>query len=455
MSAVRPPAVAGSFYPANDDELIRTVDSMLHDSKESSPKVIIAPHAGYVYSGEIAGNAYSRLKNAATPITRVVLLGPSHRVGFKGIAATSATAYSTPLGNVPIDSAGVQQVLQQHGTGFLDDAHTNEHSLEVHLPFLQRVLSTFSLIPLVVGDATTEEVAGVLNSLWGGPETLIVISSDLSHYHPYKDAQHIDARTSKKILDLDSSLVGEEACGCKPLNGLLQVLKDKALKVEEVEVKNSGDTAGSKDKVVGYGAYVVVDPTSINLRPANHDELSLAWRQRLLQVAREAVLHPLTSQEKYHIELSHFPERFRETRATFVTLNTDNQLRGCIGSLIAHQPLVADVAANAQSAAFKDPRFKAVILSEYQDIDFHISVLSVPEKLNITSRKELIRDLRPGIDGLILEENGRKATYLPSVWQQLPNPENFVAELRLKAGLTANDWSMDTTVHRYTTEEFC
>ena len=136
-------------------------------------------------------------------------------------------------------------------------------------------------------------------------------------------------------------------------------------------------------------------------------------------------------------------------------MNTDNQLRGCIGSLIAHQPLVADVAANAQSAAFKDPRFKAVILSEYQDIDFHISVLSVPEKLNITSRKELIRDLRPGIDGLILEENGRKATYLPSVWQQLPNPENFVSELRLKAGLTANDWSMNTTVHRYTTEEFC
>jgi MEMO1 family protein len=455
MSAVRAPAVAGSFYPANDDELIRTVDSMLHDNQKLSPKVIIAPHAGYVYSGAIAGNAYSRLKNATTPITRVVLLGPSHRVGFKGIAATSATAYSTPLGNIPIDSAGVQQVLQQHGTGFLDEAHTNEHSLEVHLPFLQRVLGKFSLIPLVVGDATTEEVAQVLKSLWGGAETLIVISSDLSHYHPYEDAQHIDARTSKKILDLDTSLVGEEACGCKPLNGLLKVLKDKALKVEEVEVRNSGDTAGTKEKVVGYGAYVVVDPTTTDQRPVNNDELSLAWRQRLLQVAREAVLHPLTSQNKYHIELNHFPALFRENRATFVTLNVRNQLRGCIGSLIAHQPLVADVAGNAQSAAFKDPRFKPVTLDEYQNIDFHISVLSAPEPLDITSREELITRLRPGIDGLILEENGRKATYLPSVWDQLPEPESFVSELRRKAGLRANDWGTNTTVHRYTTEEFC
>ncbi len=453
MSAVRAPAVAGTFYPANDVELASTVDSMLHDSKESAPKVIIAPHAGYVYSGEVAGLAYSRLKNATTPITRVVLLGPSHRVGFKGIAATSSTAYSTPLGNIPIDSAAVQSVLTQSGTGFLDEAHTSEHSLEVHLPFLQRAIGPFSLVPLVVGDATKEEVAGVLNTLWGGPETLIVISSDLSHYHAYEDAQQIDADTSRKILALETDLVGEQACGCRPLNGLLQVLKDRGLKVEEIDVRNSGDTAGTRDKVVGYGAYVVVD-TETKQTNSDEDLLPLAWRQRLLQVAREAVLHPLSTKDKFHIELNQFPPSFRQNRATFVTLNIKNQLRGCIGSLTAHQPLVADVANNAQSAAFKDSRFKPVTLDEYQNIDFHISILSIPEKLIISSREEFIRILRPGIDGIILEENGKKATYLPSVWEQLPLAESFVSELRRKAGLAPGDWGSNTIVQRYTTEEF-
>jgi AmmeMemoRadiSam system protein B/AmmeMemoRadiSam system protein A len=455
MSAVRAPAVAGTFYPENTRELASTVDSMLPDSQAAAPKVIIAPHAGYIYSGAIAGHAYSGLKNAATPITRVILLGPSHRVGFKGIAATSSTAYSTPLGKIPVDSAAVQLALQQNGTGFLDEAHTNEHSLEVHLPFLQRVLDTFSLVPLVVGDATTDEVAGVLKVLWGGPETLIVISSDLSHYHPYSEAQQIDAKTSKKILALEPELVGEEACGCRPLNGLLQVLRDKKLTVEEIDVRNSGDTAGDRDRVVGYGAYVVVDSTNSPTINISENQIPLAWRQRLIQVAREAVLCPLSTRQKYQLEPGHYPPAFKVNRASFVTLKLRDQLRGCIGSLVAHQPLVVDVANNAQSAAFKDPRFSPVTLDEYQNIDFHISVLSIPEKLKLSNRKDLIATIRPGVDGLILEENGKKATYLPSVWEQLPTAELFVSELRRKAGLPAEGWNASTLVHRYTTEEFC
>ncbi|MCZ6504188.1 MAG: AmmeMemoRadiSam system protein B [Gammaproteobacteria bacterium] len=473
MSAVRLPAVAGTFYPADDVELSSSVDAMLQVSASGDPcpKVIIAPHAGHVYSGQIAARAYGRLRNAELPITRVVLLGPSHRVGFKGVAATSCTAYKTPLGEIPIDSAAVQTILQLSGTGFLDEAHIHEHSLEVHLPFLQRVLPSFSLVPLVVGDATVEEVAGVINTLWGGPETLLVISSDLSHFHPYAEAQEIDARTSRKILALESNLVGEEACGCRPINGLLHAVKNKGLKVEQLEVRNSGDTAGDKDRVVGYGAYVVMERTVVNLTvtekagtektkagtesDASHEQLSLPWRQRLLQVAREAVLRPFENNESFHIDLSKYPPVLRQERASFVTLNINRQLRGCIGTLVAHQPLITDVAHNAQAAAFKDPRFKPLTIDEFQNVDFHISVLSVPEVLPLSSREELIAKLRPGIDGLIIEYEGKRATYLPSVWSQLADAETFVSELRKKAGLEAGGWHPDTIVQRYTTEEFC
>jgi len=468
MSAIRLPAVAGTFYPVDDIELSSSVDAMLQvrASDDPCPKAIIAPHAGHVYSGPIAARAYSRLRNAELPITRVVLLGPSHRVGFKGVAATSCTAYKTPLGEIPIDSAAVHKILQLPGTGFLDEAHTHEHSLEVHLPFLQRVLDSFSLVPLVVGDATVEEVAGVINALWGGPETLLVISSDLSHFHPYAKAQEIDARTSRKILALESNLVGEEACGARPINGLLHVLKNKGLKVEQLEVGNSGDTAGDKDRVVGYGAYVVMERKVLEQAGtekamagtesnASTGQFSLAWRQRLLQVAREAVLRPFENNESFSIDLSKYPRVFRQERASFVTLNINQRLRGCIGSLVAHRPLVTDVAHNSQAAAFKDPRFKPLTFEEFQTVDFHISILSVPEILPSSSREELVAKLRPGIDGLIIEYNGKRATYLPSVWGQLTDAETFISELCRKAGLKASGWHADTIVHRYTTEEFC
>lgn len=473
MSAIRLPAVAGTFYPVDNVELSSSVDAMLQarEGQDPCPKVIIAPHAGHVYSGLIAAAAYCRLKNADLPITRVVLLGPSHRVGFKGVAATSCTAYKTPLGEIPIDSAAVQTILQLPGIGFLDEAHTHEHSLEVHLPFLQRVLGSFSLVPLVVGDATVEEVASVINALWGGPETLLVISSDLSHFHPYTEAQEIDARTSAKILALESDLVGEQACGARPINGLLHVLKNKGLKVEQLEVRNSGDTAGDKSRVVGYGAYIVMegavrDQTEIEQQTRarakaetgsdiSTAQLSLAWRQRLLQVAREAVLHPFDHNESYHIDLSRYPSVFRQERASFVTLNINKKLRGCIGSLVAHRPLITDVAHNAQAAAFKDHRFKPLTLEEFHNVDFHISVLSVPEVLQLGSREELVAKLRPGVDGLIIEHDGKRATYLPSVWEQINDADTFVSELRRKAGLNASGWHADTIVHRYTTEEFC
>ena len=245
---VREPAVAGMFYPVDPDELRTQIEGFLAqaESQGPSPKAIISPHAGTIYSGPIAASAYARIQPEG--IERVVLLGPSHHVLLRGLAASSADVWRTPLGDVPIEHPDDIPVN--------DGAHESEHSLELQLPFLQTVLGKFKLIPLVVGDATQEEVADVLAALWGGPETLIVISSDLSHYESYDVATEKDQAAAQAIVDLDiRGLDSDNACGLIPIAGLLHLAKQKGMRAELVDLRNSGDTAGARDQVVGYGAY--------------------------------------------------------------------------------------------------------------------------------------------------------------------------------------------------------
>ena len=425
MSEKRQAAVAGTFYPADPAQLRQSVDEMLYTAGKndalSRQKAIIAPHAGHVYSGPIAASLYASLDPER--ISRVILLGPSHQVGFSGIAACTASSYETPLGPIEIDTAAVESIQNLPNVGYLDDAHLKEHSLEVHLPFLQRILKGFRLVPLVVGDADKQDVARVIEKLWGEDETLIIISSDLSHFHNYEKAQQLDQQTSRKILDLDASLTGNEACGCKPINGLLHLAKQKHLKIDQIDVRNSGDTAGDRSRVVGYGAYAIIESqsdraTSKEIDSMDNDQtIPLAHRQQILQVARQAILHPLQSKENFQLNLDHFPSSLKADGASFITINLDGRLRGCIGSLQAHRALILDVANNAQAAAFKDPRFRPLTLKEYLEIELHASVLSAPEPVNVQTREELMQVIRPGKDGIILEEQGRlMASSMPSVF---------------------------------------
>ena len=259
MNIIRTPAVAGLFYPDDPRELRTQVDAFLDAVETAGPasKAIIAPHAGYIYSGPVAASVYARLRVARTRIRRVVLLGPSHRVGFQGIAMSEADAFDTPLGAITIDKTALAQIQHLPGVVVLERAHAQEHSLEVHLPFLQEVLDDFKLVPLVVGEAPPEQVGAVLNELWGGPETLIVISSDLSHYHDYRTAQRMDEATSQAIERLRFEDIGyHDACGRHPINGLLWLARQRGMHGQTVDLRNSGDTAGPRDQVVGYGAYV-------------------------------------------------------------------------------------------------------------------------------------------------------------------------------------------------------
>lgn len=260
MINIRQPAVAGQFYPVDPTRLDQMLTDFFATTQPADvvPKAIIAPHAGYIYSGAIAASAYAQLEDTKAIVKRVVLLGPAHRVYVEGIAASSADVFATPLGDVPVDKKAIKKIIDLPQVQFRDDAHAFEHSLEVQLPFLQRVYREFSIVPLAVGRATMAEVTEVLEKLWGGPETLIVISSDLSHYHDYETARAMDRATSKAIEELQPSAIGaEQACGRVSIQGLLEVARKRGLRAMTVDVRNSGDTAGPRNQVVGYGAYII------------------------------------------------------------------------------------------------------------------------------------------------------------------------------------------------------
>lgn len=264
--AVRSPAVAGLFYPNDPGQLSLEIAHMLTEAQpfvgpgDNAPiKALIVPHAGYIYSGPVAACAYARIAAQRERIRRVVLFGPAHRVPFRGLATTSARAWRTPLGDVPIDRNAIDALLIQRDLEAqveeLEPAHAEEHSLEVQLPFLQTVLDEFTLVPWVVGMAPGHAVAAVLERLWGGDETLLVISSDLSHYHSYDEAQHLDHDTVSSVLRLEQLPSHDQACGATPINGLVEMARRRGLEPELLDLRNSGDTAGDRSRVVGYAAF--------------------------------------------------------------------------------------------------------------------------------------------------------------------------------------------------------
>ncbi len=260
MVLIRQPAVAGTFYPANPEVLRKMLNTFLDAVKSTTkvPKAIIVPHAGYIYSGEIAASAYARLKAGADKIKRVLIVAPSHRVAFDGLAVSHADFFNTPLGDIPLDKTVIQNLVALPFVGYSDEAHHAEHSLEVQLPFLQTVLNDFKLIPIIVGEATAEQVEQVLELFYDDEEAVIVISSDLSHYHDYATAQRLDLETSLKIEQLNyQHLDYDSACGRIGVSGLLALAQKKSRQIETIDLRNSGDTAGDKSRVVGYGSYVI------------------------------------------------------------------------------------------------------------------------------------------------------------------------------------------------------
>ena len=443
MSTVRPPAVAGMFYPADARQLAHDVQQQLTTAiqYELTPKALIVPHAGYIYSGAIAATAYATL--SANRIQRVVLLGPTHRVAVRGLALPCASAFDTPMGRVMIDTDAVQSISRLPQVITSERAHAQEHALEVQLPFLQSVLSDFTLLPLAVGTASAEEVAEVLEALWGGDETLIVISSDLSHYLPYSTAQRVDNETVQSILKLHQPITHERACGGTPISGLIVAARKHHLTPHLLDLRNSGDTAGSRDQVVGYAAIAFTQDEPILTNNQEHGRM-------LLQLARNAIA------EQFGSPRQNIPQAgwLQQPGATFVTLTLHNQLRGCIGSLEAHRPLAEDVRSNAVAAAFHDPRFAPLTAEEFADVVVEVSLLAPAQPMQFRDELDALTQLRPGVDGVIFEYGSYRSTFLPQVWENLAQPRQFLAMLKRKAGLPDDFWADGIRLSRYSVEKW-
>jgi AmmeMemoRadiSam system protein B/AmmeMemoRadiSam system protein A len=441
MSSVRPAAVAGMFYPADPRTLAVEVDELLGGVEQPEPrlaypKALIVPHAGHVYSGGVAAHAYDELAGARGSVRRVVLLGPTHRVAVRGLAIPSVESFATPLGQVRIDRAALHAVRDLPQVVTSDAAHAREHSLEVQLPFLQKMLGDFALVPFAVGAASVEEVAAVIERLWGGPETLVVISTDLSHYHPYETARAIDGATLERIAAFSTDLDHDEACGATPLNGFLSLVKKRNLSLKRLAACNSGDTAGGKDQVVGYCAFALYEGSAVSSEEAG---------KTLLSIARDSIESHLGGKSRTRPAAPWL----EQAGASFVTLTKDGALRGCIGSLEPRRALGEDVAQNALGAAFHDPRFAAMSAAEWPQCRVEVSLLSTPKPLRFADEADLLAQIRAGEDGLILEADAKRATFLPQVWEEIFDKRQFIDHLLKKAGLPADTRLTRCRVLRY------
>lgn len=443
MPTVRPAAVAGAFYPRDPRQLSEDLDEMLEavecfEPRFGFPKALIVPHAGYIYSGPMAARGYDELAPARGVVRRVVVLGPVHRVAVRGLALPAAESFATPLGTIAVDAeavralAGLAQVVRS------DPAHAQEHSLEVQLPFLQRMLGTFSIVPFAVGDAAPAQVAEVIERLWGGRETVFIVSTDLSHFHRYDEACRIDGETAQRIEAFATDIDHQQACGATPLNGFLRVARARGLAMRRLGVCNSGDTAGGKDRVVGYASFALDEAGAVDAQSAGRELIAIAREAIGRQLAPDASAAPARA-----------GEWLRQPGATFVTLTLNGRLRGCIGSLEARRALGDDVAENARNAAFRDPRFPALSAAEWPNCEVEVSLLSRAKPILHADEADLVAQVQAGVDGLILEHDGKRATFLPQVWETLPEKRSFLQALVNKAGLPAATRLARCKVSRY------
>ena len=470
---IREPAVAGQFYPADPAELGRMIDACLAAAKPEPPpgelKALICPHAGYPFSGPVAAFAYRLL--VGRRYETVVVMGPSHYVELQTAAICGAGAFRTPFGDVPI-SAKARQLgaLRPFAIDAAGATDTREHSVEVEVPFLQRTLQDFQLVPVVCGEFDEARAARALAQVLDD-RTLVIASSDLSHYYSYATARSLDAHTIAAILRLDPDGVTDEgACGHTPIRVLLHLARLQGWKARLLDARNSGDTTGDKSQgVVGYAAIAFYAPPAAAPAPAagpaapapaaapaapvarfNPEE-----RKFLLDLARRTLRAAAAGGELPDAPAASLTPKFTRPAGCFVTLTRRGELRGCIGYIIAQGPLYRAVIENAANAALRDPRFPPVRPAEVSALEIEISVLTEPQPLAFSSPEDLLRKLHPGVDGVVLQIGRRGATYLPQVWEQIPDKAEFLNNLAEKAGCDPADWrGSDTSVFIYHVEAF-
>lgn len=455
---VRKPAVAGQFYPGNAEDLDEMVTMYLTEAEDKNLKnirVLISPHAGYIYSGPTAGVGFRQI--AGGDFDKIFVLAPTHQKYFKGASIADATHYKTPFGDIPMDYEIIEQLFDHPLFSQVSGAHSKEHSLEVQLPFLQKTIENFELIPIVIGDASPQEKDQIADEITRhiDDNTLIVVSTDLSHYTPYETAMKLDDETTKAIEKLDVEWIDgckDRLCGKQPVSVVMRIAKNLGWKPRVLDYKNSGDTAGSKSQVVGYVSIAMTGDTPEGTVPSPDDiddPYTDEQKEYLLKLARDTVEAVVRGEGIPTVSRGDVDPLLYEHSGVFVTLEKNGRLRGCIGHIIAQEPLVQAVIDNSISAATRDSRFNRVGPGELDDIKVEVSILTAPKDLDYADGDDLLNKLRPDVDGVVLKKGWNSATYLPTVWAQIPDKKQFLSNLCRKAGLSTDCWKKGVGIKTY------
>lgn len=461
INPTREAAVAGVFYPADVYQLEQKLNGyleMVAPRLGRRPHIMIVPHAGYMYSAEVAAKAYQQLLPFADEIKKVIILGPSHKVPLKGVGLSTASSFNTPFGKIKVNEDITRKLALHPLFKYNDRAHRNEHALEVQLPFLQKTLKSFTIIPMVYGNVNHSILAQELLPLIKNNDTLLVVSADLSHYLNDDKARQIDKQTAQMISD--GIIIDEHrSCGAIGINTAMAIAKQLGFKPQLLDMANSGDVSGETDRVVGYASWVFAgapEPeeklSPLEQEVKNINNFVRHNRSNIVQIVKRA-LDAAVLGKKYKPSREEYPDIMFDKGAAFVTLKSGNKLRGCIGSLLPTKAIALDLASNTYLAAIDDKRFEPISAKELTNISFSISILSGYERIRFKSEADLLNKITPYKDGLVLRDGYRQGVFLPSVWEQFSTPAEFLNNLKIKAGLSPSYWSDNVKIYRFRTVE--
>lgn len=443
MTKIKEPAVANSFYSGNAEELKNQLKNFAENNTnnyEYKTRAVIVPHAGLIYSGQLAFEGISQLDKY---IKNIFIFAPAHRVGFEGIALTTFDEWKTPLGNIRVNQEINKELEANFGAIFFDKAHEKEHAIEIQIPAIQTVFDeNIKIIPLVIGDENPEKITEIISKYYPDKEFGFIISSDLSHFLADNQAKQLDNKTAEMIETGNTEgFCHEQACGATGIYGLTQFANALNYSLIRINMHNSSKTSGDKSSVVGYGSWFLYEGTKNKF-------LKEYYSEYILNLCRDVISSKL---DKVNITIKRAPV-FDELGACFVTLKKHGNLRGCIGSIIAHKTLINDLMDNAQNSAFFDPRFEPVKKDEVDDLTIDVSILSDPKPMTFKDEADLLDQIVPYKDGIIIQDGRYKAVYLPSVWEELPEKEIFLKSLKMKAGMSPNHFSPNFKAFRFETE---
>ena len=441
MKKIKYPAAAGTFYPNNALELKKQIEFFAQYCQNDytyASRAVIVPHAGLIYSGRLAYEGISLLDRN---LKNLFIFAPAHRVGFEGLSLSGFELWQTPLGEIEVNQQINNELKEKFNAQFFDKAFEYEHSIEVQLPLIQSVFKNVKIIPLLVGSADYQVISQIIKYYYDDKENGFIISSDLSHFLTDEKAKKIDAVTADMIEtgNIDNFQY-EQACGALGIAGLVDFANKKNYSLIRIGMHNSGLTTGDKTRVVGYGSWFLYEGQT-------NEFIKKYYSKLIIDICRQAI----KSKFEPDIEEIKYPQVFGRIGACFVTLEKNNTLRGCIGSVIARRPLINDIIMNAKNSAFSDPRFLPVQQNEISQLKIAVSILSEPKKISFTDENDLLRQMRPNIDGIIIKDGIYQAVYLPSVWEQLPDKREFLETLKVKAGLNPDYFSDTFEAYRFET----